>query len=242
MMENPAHNLHLLLDSAYEQSRRNTFANFKDIWSKVFDIDKDDTSSLLASISSLLDLFLKTKEIITNNPNLNSERNLKFLSKIEKALNNLNFEGDMKHFTSSIDRETLTALSYIAELMDTVLGLQNPQINEDEIKNLLIEIENLKESIIDSSLPEDIRQLLVKNLNLIKESLDNYKITGIEGMRVALEQSIGSIFMNNKSLSPLIEDVNVKSTFNIIDRLNTLLSTGVAVKELIAPAFSLLLK
>ncbi|MGG0185146.1 hypothetical protein [Bacillus rhizoplanae] len=243
-MENPASKLHILLKEAYDDCKnfRPIDTSFKKTWAKVFGIDPNDTSALLTSMNSMLNLFLTTQEYIKGNDRLNNERNLKFLSNIELALSSMNFEGDMSNFKSHINSETLTALSFISDHMSFVYDLHENNVNSEEIINLINEIDVLIENITNSTLPEDVKSLLFKNLDSIRSSLISYKISGVEGMRTALEQTIGSLFMNNEHITPVAQDENVKGIFNIIDKMNTLLSTGVAAKDLIAPLFSLLLK
>lgn len=241
-MENPAYKLHSLLKEAYEksQTRFGSAANYKNVWCDVFGIELDDTSALLTSLNSMINLWASTKEYIQNNEMLNDETNIKFLDKIEKAISNMNFEGNMSHFETNMDNETLTALWYMAKNISLVYKFNNQIIDEDEIETLIAEIDSLTENIIDSSLPEEVRLLLLKNLNLIRESLFTYKISGRDGMLEAFDQTIGSVFRNHKILPT--EDENVKGLFNIIDKLNSLLSTGLSFKELMAPIIGLLIK
>ncbi|MFJ7888419.1 hypothetical protein ACIQYL_10045 [Lysinibacillus xylanilyticus] len=243
-MENPAYKLHAILNDAYSRCSGVSGGNikFKTTWSKVFEIDEQDTSALLNSINTLLNLVIKTKEFIQNNAILNDELNNKFIRNIEHSLSELNFEGNMISFKNYINSETLTALNYIAKHMDLIYKFENQNVNEEDVKNLIKEIDELIESITQSSLQEEVKLLLFKNLNTIRESLFTYNINGAEGIKTALEQTIGSLFINNKSIVQVSNDENVKGLFNIIDKLNSILSTGVAIKDLLGPVFSLLIK
>ncbi|UBR28714.1 hypothetical protein LCG60_19035 [Bacillus sp. SD-4] len=243
-MENPASKLHTLLTEAYDDCKGVSSYNtdFRVTWAKVFGIDPNDSTALLSSMNSTFQLFLTTKEYIMQHDRLNNERNLKFLYNIENALSSMNFEGDMSHFMSFINSETLTALSFIGDHMSFIYDLHESKIDTQEISDLISEIDTLVENITASNLPEDIKSLLFKNLDSIRSSLISYKISGIEGMKTALEQTIGSLFMNNEIITPVAQDENVKGIFNIIDKMNTVLSTGVAVKDLVGPIIGLLLK
>lgn len=242
-MENPAHKLHSLLDQAYNIcANSNSTPSFRSTWSQVFEIDPNDTSALMASMNSTLNLFLVTKDYIQQNKRLNNERNINFLNTIEIALSTINFEGSMDKFQKNINNETLTALFYIGESMSLIYDLNETQINGEEISDLINEIDKLVESITSSTLPEDVKSLLFKNLDSIRSSLISYKISGADGMKTALEQTIGSLFINNELITPVAQDENVKGIFNIIDKMNTVLSTGVAVKDLVGPIIGLLLK
>lgn len=243
-MENPASKLHNLLTEAYNDCKGVASYNtsFRKTWAKVFEIDSQDSTALLSSMNSTFQLFLTTKEYVMQHDRLNNDRNLKFLFKIEGALSSMNFEGDMGHFKSFIDSETLTALSFIGDHMGFIYDLHESKIDAQEISDLINEIDNLIENITSSSLSEDVKSLLFKNLDSIRFALISYKISGVEGMKIALEQTIGSLFINNGVITPVAQDENVKGIFNIIDKMNTVLSTGVAVKDLIGPIIGLLVK
>ncbi len=242
-MENPALKLHSLLEQAYSECvTYTTPPSFRVIWSEVFQIDSDDTSELIASLSSMFNLFQTTKGYITNHEKLSTARNLYFLSEIEKAIFHINLDGNMNNYMEHLNSETLTALYYIGENMNFVYSLNESTINSEEINSLIKDVDTLLENIINSDLPEDVTALLIKNLNSIRESLISYKVSGIEGMKTALEQTIGSLFINNEIITPVAQDEHVKGMFNIIDKMNTVLSTGVAVKDLVGPIMGLFLK
>ncbi|PFE03799.1 hypothetical protein CN288_12540 [Bacillus sp. AFS023182] len=242
-MENPALKLHVLLRQArhYCTNNNGNHTPFRNTWSTVFQVDAEDISSLINSMHSMLSLVASTREYIEKNEKLYNEKNLNFLNRIESALSPMNFEGNMNHFLNYIDNETLTALSYMGDNMNFVYDFQEDPIDEEEINNLIDEINNLIDSITYSTLPEDVKSLLFNNLNSIRTSLFNYRISGIEGMKTALGQTIGSLFINNEAISPVVEDENVKGVFKIVDRMNSILSIGVAAKDLIGPVVGFLL-
>ncbi|MEM5623729.1 hypothetical protein AAHB56_30925 [Bacillus thuringiensis] len=190
----------------------------------------------------MLNLFQTTKEYIKNNERLNTTKNLNFLRSIEKALYSINFDGNMSSFTQHLDKETLTALYYMGENMNFIYDLNETTIDSEEINSLVNEVNELIDNITTANLPEEVKTILFTNLNNIRTSLISYKVSGIEGMKTALEQTIGSLFMNNEVITPVAQDENVKGVFNIIDKMNTVLSTGVAVKDLVGPIMGLLLK
>jgi hypothetical protein len=238
-IENPAHKLHNLLEKAYKMSSESltdfSSPSYRDTWAKVFNIEKSDTSALLTSIHYLLDLFLKTKNIIQSNECLNTEKNNKFLTYIENALLEINLNGTMKHFRDNINNEILTALYYMAENISFVYNINEKEIDEKEINSLLQEIDELTSNLIASSLPEDVKAILLKNLNLIRKSLMSYKTLGIEGIRKSLEQTIGSIILNGNIIKEEQENENVEHMFKIISRISSLITVGRAVKEYLPP-------
>ncbi|GEM_PF-5937058 len=238
-MENPALKLHSLLEQAFDIS--SDYSSFNYIWSIVFEIDDNDTPALMIKYSSMLNLLLETKSYISQDDKLNTERNLKFITNIENALGSIDFGGKMSSFRSHLSAETLTAFYYIAESINYRNEFIDKPIDEPAINEIIKDVDNLLEGVLVSPLPEEVKKLLLKNLTLIKASLQNYKISGYEGIQDAFDQTIGAVFRNNEILINN-KDENIKGLFNIIDKLNSLLSTGVAFKDLLGPIFGLLLK
>ncbi|WP_342550943.1 hypothetical protein MKX57_09310 [Lysinibacillus sp. FSL M8-0216] len=238
-MENPALKLHSLLEQAFDISK--DYSSFNYIWSIVFDIDENDTPALMITYSSMLNLLLDTKSYISQDNKLNTERNIKFITNIENALGSIDFGGQMSSFRSHLSAETLTAFYYIAESINYRNEFNDKPIDEPAINEIIKDVDNLIEGVLVSPLPEEVKKLLLKNLTLIKASLQNYKISGYEGIQDAFDQTIGAVFRNNEILINN-KDENIKGLFNIIDKLNSLLSTGVAFKDLLGPIFGLLLK
>ncbi|MFB6589297.1 hypothetical protein ACFCVQ_27525 [Bacillus thuringiensis] len=242
-MENPAFKLHSILDQVYKECNSyNSPPNFEKTWGKILEVNSEDISNILTSLNSLFNLFNDTKQFIMNHEKLNIDENLVYLDKIQRAIFSLDFDGNMSGFMKNMDKETLMALFFIGKQVDLVYALNESNINREEISNLIQDVDILIENITNSALPKEVISLLIKNLDLIRSSLTSYKISGTDGMKNALEQTIGSLFVNNEIITPVAQDKNVKGVFNIIDKMNTVLSTRVAIKDLIATIMGLLLK
>lgn len=233
-MENPALKLHSILSKAYSL---NNAINFKKAWAHVFEINENDTISLMSALSGMYNLLAETKELLAQNERLNSEKNVNFLYQIERAISYVDFNGTIHNFKSSINSETLTALSYIGESISFVYDINEIQIEPKKIDELINEIEDLVASITESTLPNEAKSLLVSNLNIIKDALFKYRFLGEHELKKALEQTIGSIFMNNTTISNVREDNNVSKFFNVIDMVNSLLTFGDSVKDYLLPFF-----
>jgi hypothetical protein len=128
--ENPASRLHELLESA---NKYHPGTPFRNVWSKVFDVEPTDTSSLLLRYNKLLELYFSTKEYILSNPRLNNDRNIGFIDKIGQAVAFIDINGTNVNFRNTLDSETLTALHYLAENISLVYDLEASVISPDQI-------------------------------------------------------------------------------------------------------------
>jgi hypothetical protein len=244
-MENPLYKLHLLLEQAHKESTRSHFhaqesLSFKETWSKVLDIDPNDNIAFMNAMSSVFKLLATSKEYIEKDERLNKPRNIDFLNKVGEAFSSLNFDSDMKHFRQYVKEETIMALSLLSDHIHLAYNLNESVLTVEEVNDLINEIDNLIDKITNSNLSEQVTLILFKNLSLIRTSLNHYKVSGIKGVEEALEQALGSILLNKKTLLPVVEDENVQGVFGIISKINSVLSVGVAVKELVAPLVDLI--
>jgi hypothetical protein len=230
--ENPALRLHTLLELAYKHQRS---ASFRDVWSKVFNVESSDTSALLLRFNDMLELYFSTRKYIFDTPRLNNDRNVAFIKQIGVSLSYINLNGNISQLKDSLNSETLTALYYLAENISLVHNLDENIFSDGQINELIEEVDALISNICVSDLSEGVKKILLKNLHIIRESLHSYFISGIDGVQTALEQSLGSLIINNQEIRPEVEDENVKNSFKMMSRLNEIISTANGVKEFIAP-------
>lgn len=234
-MENPALKLHSILTEAYNNVHGND--RYSSAWAKVFNIDENDRIALMRNISGLLNLFNETLNLVEQNERLNTEKNKKFLLKIQNAIFTINFEGSMMKFKDSLDEETLTALFFIGEIIYYQYNLNESKIDNEKVDEILIEVNDLINSIAESPLPKDVQDILINNLILIKDALYRFRFLGEEELRKALEQTIGSIVIN-KSIIDENQDDNIYPRFgSVIGQISSLITIGTAVKDYLLPLF-----
>ncbi|AYV67632.1 hypothetical protein C2I06_12560 [Niallia circulans] len=238
-MKSPAYMLYEILKEVNQQPLTRQ-SKYRDTWGSVLDIDKDDTIGLLTSISIIIDNLAKTKVFMENNDY--DEEDYKFIEKIERALGYVDTDGNMERFVNNIDSETVSVLKYIARDMNKDERFNYPEANLEEVKSLIIEVDNLMDSIVSSNLPKDIQSLLFRNLTSIREALSSYKVGGIQSIRDALERTLGSLMINHEKISSIANETPMKKTYSLLDKLNAIVSTGVGMKELLAPVMQLLIK
>ncbi|MCY7947333.1 hypothetical protein P8891_13440 [Bacillus atrophaeus] len=236
--DNAISRLHNIIDHVYvkrtEPSYDDTQKSFKEVWSKEFGLESNDLSALLNSLSLLLELVRKSRATIETHPQLNTEKNIGYINNIERGLSQIDLNmGTMKTFYAYINRETVTALYYIGENYSFLNASQSKELESEQVTSLLSEIEELTKNFYASTLPEKLKLIVIKKLNLIREALIQYRITGLDGLQDALEQTIGSIILNGSEFSNQENDQNVKGLFGFINKLGHILSVGNTAGEFI---------
>jgi hypothetical protein len=242
LTENPALRLHFLLEQTYFKNVNNPNESFRSAWAKTFNIDERNTAGFLEQFGNLFNLYMETRKCILDNDRLNNQKNSEYLARIGRSVSLINLEGTMAQFVNSINPEILTALYYMSESLSFAYSFtQNDVIDTEQLDQLVNDVDELIYNIGDSGLPVDVKVILVKNLNKIRESLQFYRISGIEGVRVALEQSIGSVLMNHSEILKENEDENVRNVFGLFGKLNDFFSSINGAKDLLGPVIKIFL-
>lgn len=236
-MDNPASRLYSIIEKAYNTLPTFGEKSYKALWAEVFNIDEKDLISLMNNIIGMINLYSETLKLIEQNERLNSEKNLVFMKQIEKAILTVDMEGSTHNFSNNINRETVTALYYIAENLSFVYDLNEVKVDNEKVDEILDEINDLIQSMAESLLPKDVQDILIKNLILIKEALYRYRFLGEAELRKALEQTIGSIAIN-KSIIDENQDNNIYPRFgDVIGKTSSLITIGTAIKDYLLPLF-----
>ncbi len=111
------------------------------------------------------------------------------LEKIEQAISTHALAGQWKGFCQYLTPEVFLALKWSTEVLQ-----ENEQAIDqntwDDLANQLAELEVLLSS---SELPDPVVELVNKHIRIIRKSLRNYGVKGIEGIEDAVYQMAGEL-------------------------------------------------
>src|SRR5437868_15229633 len=85
----------------------------------------------------------------------------------------------------------MVGLEFGSELLSRKIG--EVPIDDEILHNIQTEIDNLIETILNSEISNDLRTLLLESLNLMRQSILNYRIHGAGGIEQAIKTTLGSI-------------------------------------------------
>ncbi|MCY8045751.1 hypothetical protein MOC94_21610 [Bacillus haynesii] len=226
--------VHNLIEQAYKEAGGSSLASYRETWANVFEVDENDTASLLSSLSLLFESLRTIRSIIESHPSLNDEKNMEFLNQIELGVYHVNLkDGKMGEFYKYIKTETLTAFYYIGKTLSLLNEFSANELDSEEINSLISEIEELTHNFSISTLPDKLKLIAINKLNLIREALTQYAITGPEAIEAALEQTAGSILLNPDTFLTESNSQEVNRFFKIMDRVAKLLGLGNSAAQLI---------
>lgn len=229
---NPAGRLYDILELA---RRQNPKQPARKAWAVVFEVEPNDTGSLLQMLADLLKLVHETKTAIQRLDDVDQELHLRPFRTIEGLLSNINLEASWEHWQSRIDANTLYGLQFSADKLSRVSGFT--QVDSDELVELRATVDALFNSVTDSQLPDELKALLLRNLESIRLSLVAYRVRGIEGIREEIERALGSVLLHKDEIqkSSARDRSLWESFFNLVTRLNEVVSLARTGQELAAP-------
>lgn len=238
--ENPAGRLFKILTSA-KLGKDNL--PIKQVWANTFELDLNDTSSLLLSVAELINLIRLTKDAIQKIEGIDHKIYLQPFTKIERALAVTNLEANWKSFKNHLDDATMVALQFCSDTLSRQVG--ENEISKEDLDKLLKEVDALLAKVVKSKLPEEITAFLIDNLENIRRAILTYRIRGATALKHVLESSIGSIFFHRETVKAEYESKQGKTVFQgffgIIGNLNKLVAFALKTKELAGPVVKLLI-
>ena len=132
----------------------------------------------------------------------------------------------------TLSRDVMTQLAMGAELVSKA---RPDALSDDALEQLGDEINALIERIVKGSLDEEVKTLLVKQLETIHTAVVHYRISGIEGMREALERSIGAIILEYDSYKGAEGAEEIGQFETILQKVGKIVNIGTKVKKLAGP-------
>ena len=64
-----------------------------------------------------------------------------------------------------------------------------------KVKTINIQVENLLSEVVDADIPHELKRFIINRLEQIRSAILFYKINGVEGLKDALEATIGAAYL-----------------------------------------------
>ena len=170
-------------------------------WMIAFRINTNSEQASALLDNALTDVFrliVLAEELVRANESLDEELYSLQLGRVKDAVFSIRGES-WNRFRERFGDDFLTSLKWAARDLSINTGEQ--LIPDGELENLQLEIENLTEEILQSSLDERLQEILVDGLTSLRQSIIDYRISGAEGIRQALDRNLGLILRNREEFS-----------------------------------------
>ncbi|MHC4698711.1 MAG: hypothetical protein ACYTFA_18435 [Planctomycetota bacterium] len=187
--DNPAGRLWHILNAANSQRGGVTWK----AWTKALGVADDDRPELLRQMSLLVGLVAHAEAAI----NLREDETALYHKPFENIYTCLfqNPEQRWDNTRQTLDGETMTALAFGAKCLSE--KSPDPAVDKEELEQLLSEIAELATQVRLGALDDELKAVVVDQLEAIRAAIIQYHIRGSDGLREALKGSLGAIFLHN---------------------------------------------
>ncbi|MDQ7057620.1 MAG: hypothetical protein Q9N62_04000 [Ghiorsea sp.] len=221
-----------LLDIFIEAKNSLPNLTVREAWADIFDVPADDIATILKLLADVITLNNETKRNLERLDNIDNKLYIKPFLKIESILSRVNLEGSWVTWQQQIDETTIYGLQICSDKLSR--DANYTQIGEDEFESIKASLATLTDDILSSQLDTELKSLLIRNLERLRQALLAYKIKGIEGIEQEIELNIGSIVLNQEKIKQAKQtdksNTIIKSYFVCLDLFNKTVSTAKSVK------------
>ena len=128
--------------------------------------------------------------------NVNANRYLGWVPSLNKAFSEQNINGKWQTFISKVNDHTVNYLSNTADILEARIRRFHPDLSS--LEELLESTDDLKEKIVRSSLPEHVKQYMVKKISEINLAVEEYRISGSGPIVENIEAIFGHVILDRE--------------------------------------------
>jgi transcription termination factor NusB len=142
----------------------------------------------------------------------------KFLQFFREAIVNSLEELDMTQnwnvYLPAFNARALAQLEICEHAVSRRLTVKEPE--REVLDGLLHDIRENIQEVIDANIEEEVRQLLLEMLRAVERALLAYDISGLPGLRVTVERTIGVVILHSQRFEKSKEQGVVRRTFKTL--------------------------
>ena len=163
------------------------------------------------------------------------ELHLKYLQKAKGGLLRVT-TGTWREFKATFDESTIDMLVALGEATSTFWDEE--EILEDDLSNLQSDIEETVEVVLSSCLEYELKRVLLDGLESLRQAIVGYRISGVTGMREALDKSIVLLLRHREEFEIARKCTGhgvIDMWVGLINRADKIVSGALKVKQLAGP-------
>ena len=165
-INNPAGRLYEILRQA---KSRGDDVKVRQVWAQVLDEDEKDDSAITKKVIEVYQLGEEVKSLIKMNDGVNTELYLSSFPQIERAIFPLNLNTTWKAQKQQLNDGVMTRLQFCSELLSSIYTEE--QLEKEDLEKVSNLIEELFESVWDSSLEDGVRLDLLEEIERLQAEL-----------------------------------------------------------------------
>lgn len=238
-IQNPFRRLHEQLSAARSLSANSATI---DVWASVFECDASNSALLVKGFSTLMDLVAESREAAERFIPGDKTRFLIPLDRIDDLLKTQHLAKPWAQFKPYLDDGTMVALDFGVYAMSQYYPGASADGSE-QIRDFVLKLDELLEECLKSDLSQELKNLFIKHLESLRTALMKFRVDGMTGLEDAMDKIIGSIHRNSGPINsePESEKVIIKKFFDVLGKVNDMISGYQTAAQIAAPAVTALL-
>lgn len=238
-IQNPFHRLHEQLSTARGLSANSATI---DVWASVFQCDASNSALLVKGLSALMDLVSESRTAAERFIPGDKTRFLVPLDRVDDLLRTQHLAKPWAQFKPYLDDGTMVALDFGVYAMSQYYPGASAEGSE-QIRDFVQKLDDLLEECLKSDLSPELKKLFLKHLESLRAALMKFRVEGVKGLEDAMDTIIGSIHRNSGPITaePESEKAIIQKFFDVLGKVNDLISGYQTAAQIAAPAVTALL-
>jgi hypothetical protein len=185
-----------------------------------------------------MELVGNTRQAIESIDFIDKDTYLKPVVDVETAFSQTNIDSPWHIFNAHISDSTLLGLAFCSD----TLSREMPEsvIDQEVLDQLRTEIELMIADILNSSIDERLKAVIIDHLESIRRALIEYRIRGSEGLRRALDSGIGTLIRHQEEMRKPENASILSKLLSVFKKIDSYVEVGITAKRLFSNVTELL--
>lgn len=239
-IKNPIAELHKVLTSLRNAHESTTTV---DVLARVFVCQADDLPSILEGLKSILDLIKESKQAAEKFIPGENARFIEPIDRINTMMSSMNLSKSWSTSKSFLVDKTMDALDFGGYALAQFYPAAKPE-NVAKIRDFIEKLDELLEECLSSDLSDELKKLFSKHLETLRAALLRYRLDGSVEVDETMDTIVGSLLRHKDSIlaEPEENEKIIGKFFDILGKVNDLISGYQSAAQLAAPAATVLLR
>ena len=183
------------------------------------------------------------ERFVRRDSRINEVIHLKQIGKVKSGLLNVS-SGNWEGFLRAFNEGLLDALQLMAENISINGGEE--VISEEDLVSLRAEVEKLIDRVDKSNLEDEFKQVLLDGLEVLRQSIVDYRRFGAERIRQAFDRNIASFYRYREEFKKAYETEGegkevISHLLEVLKKVDAIVSMGLKLRQLAEPATQFLM-
>jgi hypothetical protein len=212
-----------LLNILTEGKNANPNENCRKVWCKILDVEESDSLVLVGRIGKVFSLVDDISTELSQLDDVDVSRYMSWTRYLDNAFSNCNLGSAWNEFMNHVSEPVFDYLHMTAGMLST--NRPQPVLPRSELSEIYNGAKELLDEIINSDLPNNIKQYFAEQLRKIIISIEEYKITGSSEVVSIVEATFGKAVLYKDLIDGKDTNTEMKKFWTFMAKTALVIST-----------------